>query len=163
MIPQMKQRGFDADFAVNVSRSPPPGGAAGAALAQPDPVFGGGRRRRFDRRSVRCRHRAGADADGRSDDHHTWFIARKRGYAVETFPGASLVLRRLIAALPGLLLIGIILGGIKAGVFTAVESAAIAVIYALTVALVVYRSAALARLPAPDHWCGAHHRRRSCS
>ncbi len=138
MIPQMKQRGFDADFAVNVSIT-----AALVALLVPpshnlilySAAAGGGV-------SIADLFAAGivpALMLMIAVMTTTWFIARKRGYAVETFPGASLVLRRLIAALPGLLLIGIILGGIKAGVFTAVESAAIAVIYALTVALVVYR------------------------
>jgi tripartite ATP-independent transporter DctM subunit len=138
MIPQMKQRGFDPDFAVNVSIT-----AALVALLVPpshnlilySAAAGGGV-------SIADLFAAGivpalmlmAAVMGT-----TWLIARKRGYAVERFPGAAPVLRRLVAALPGLLLIGIILGGIKAGVFTAVESAAIAVIYALTVALIVYR------------------------
>ena len=40
---------------------------------------------------------------------------------------------------PGILLIGIIFGGVRSGVFTATESSCIAVIYALLVALLVYR------------------------
>jgi TRAP-type C4-dicarboxylate transport system permease large subunit len=51
----------------------------------------------------------------------------------------SAVLRRLVAALPGLLLIGVIFGGIRAGVFTAIESASIAVVYASAVTAVIYR------------------------
>ena len=38
----------------------------------------------------------------------------------------QIILTRLIAAIPGLLLVVIIFGGIRAGIFTAVESAAIA-------------------------------------
>ena len=138
MIPQMKQRGFDTDFAVNVSITAalvallvPPShnlilysAAAGSGVSIADLFAAGIIPALMLMVAVMTT---------------TWLIARKRGYAVETFPGMALVLRRLVAALPGLLLIGIILGGIKAGVFTAVESAAIAVIYALTVALVVYR------------------------
>jgi tripartite ATP-independent transporter DctM subunit len=138
MIPQMKQRGFDTDFAVNVSIT-----AALVALLVPpshnlilySAAAGGGV-------SIADLFAAGivpALMLMTAVMTTTWLIARKRGYAVETFPGVSLVLRRLVAALPGLLLIGIILGGIKAGVFTAVESAAIAVTYALAVALIVYR------------------------
>ncbi|HWS25130.1 MAG TPA: TRAP transporter large permease [Xanthomonadales bacterium] len=138
MIPQMKQRGFDPDFAVNVSIT-----AALVALLVPpshnlilySAAAGGGV-------SIADLFAAGivpALMLMAAVMTTTWLIARKRGYAVETFPGMTLVVRRLVAALPGLLLIGIILGGIKAGVFTAVESAAIAVIYALTVALIVYR------------------------
>ena len=40
---------------------------------------------------------------------------------------------RFVAALPGLLLVALIFVGIRAGMFTAVESAAIAVLYALLV------------------------------
>ena len=43
------------------------------------------------------------------------------------------------AALPGLLLIAIIFGGVRSGVFTATESSCIAVIYAFLVAVLVYR------------------------
>ena len=57
-----------------------------------------------------------------------WLIARRRGYAVEAFPGlARGAAARLVAALPGLLLVALIFVGIRAGMFTAVESAAIAV------------------------------------
>ena len=41
--------------------------------------------------------------------------------------------------MPGLLLVGVIFGGIRAGVFTAVESAAIAVVYAVLVTALLYR------------------------
>jgi tripartite ATP-independent transporter DctM subunit len=46
----------------------------------------------------------------------------------------------LIAATPGIILIGIIFGGVRSGIFTASESSCIAVVYALFVTLVVYRS-----------------------
>jgi tripartite ATP-independent transporter DctM subunit len=68
-----------------------------------------------------------------------WWIARKRGYAVEAFPGWRAVLVRLVASLPGLLLVALIFIGIRAGVFTAVESAAIAVLYAILVTGLIYR------------------------
>jgi len=55
------------------------------------------------------------------------------------FPGLGVVLRRLLAALPGLGLVALIFIGIRAGIFTAVESAAIAVIYALLVTGLLYR------------------------
>jgi TRAP-type C4-dicarboxylate transport system permease large subunit len=45
-----------------------------------------------------------------------------------------------VAALPGLILIAIIFGGVRSGVFTATESSCIAVIYALLVTVFVYRS-----------------------
>jgi len=68
-----------------------------------------------------------------------YFLARARGYPTEPFPGFGKVGVRLIAAIPGLLLVLVIFGGIRAGIFTAVESAAVAVIYALIVTALVYR------------------------
>jgi tripartite ATP-independent transporter DctM subunit len=47
--------------------------------------------------------------------------------------------QRFVAALPGLLLVALIFIGIRAGIFTAVESASIAVVYALLVTTLVYR------------------------
>ncbi|MEO6277532.1 TRAP transporter large permease [Roseateles sp.] len=68
-------------------------------------------------------------------------VARKRGYPTHgAFPGWAAVFSAFLAALPGLLVIVIILGGILSGVFTATESAATAVCWALLVTGVVYRS-----------------------
>ena len=49
------------------------------------------------------------------------------------------MLRAVVAAIPGIMLIGIIFGGVRSGVFTATESSCIAVIYALLVTTLVYR------------------------
>lgn len=68
-----------------------------------------------------------------------YVVARKRGYPSEPFPGFGKLLVFFFAALPGLLLIGIIFGGVRSGVFTATESSCIAVIYAFLVAVLVYR------------------------
>lgn len=138
MIPQMVKRGFDRDFAVNVSIT-----AALVALLVPpshnmilySAAAGGGI-------SIADLFTAGllpALLLIFAVMTTTWLIARKRGFAVEAFPGMRQVGLRLVSALPGLLLIGLILGGIRAGIFTAVESASIAVCYALLVAFVVYR------------------------
>jgi tripartite ATP-independent transporter DctM subunit len=69
----------------------------------------------------------------------SYVMARRRGYAAEPFPGFRVVASRLVAAIPGLLLVGIIFGGIRAGIFTAVESASIAVVYATVITGIVYR------------------------
>jgi tripartite ATP-independent transporter DctM subunit len=45
-----------------------------------------------------------------------------------------------LSALPGLILVAIIFGGVRSGVFTASESSCIAVVYALFVIVFVYRS-----------------------
>ena len=68
-------------------------------------------------------------------------VAVKRGYPTHgAFPGWRAVGLAFVAALPGLLVVGIILGGILSGVFTATESAATAVCWALLVTGLVYRS-----------------------
>ena len=69
-----------------------------------------------------------------------YLVAIKRGYPAGTFPGWSAVLWSMVGALPGLFVVAIILVGILSGVFTATESAAIAVIYALALTIFVYRS-----------------------
>jgi tripartite ATP-independent transporter DctM subunit len=45
-----------------------------------------------------------------------------------------------VSAAPGLILIGIIFGGVRSGIFTASESSNIAVVYAMLVTFLVYRS-----------------------
>jgi len=70
-----------------------------------------------------------------------WWVARKRGYPTHgAFPGWGAVALALAAALPGLLVVVIILGGILSGAFTATESASIAVAWALLITVFVYRS-----------------------
>jgi tripartite ATP-independent transporter DctM subunit len=69
-----------------------------------------------------------------------WLVAKKRGYPTESFPGLAIVLRLAVAAIPGILLIAIIFGGVRSGVFTASESSCIAIVYALFVTVFVYRS-----------------------
>jgi tripartite ATP-independent transporter DctM subunit len=67
-------------------------------------------------------------------------VAVKRGYPAGKFPGWAEVFRSLAAALPGLLIVGIILAGILSGVFTATESAAIAVTYTILLTFFIYRT-----------------------
>ncbi|HWU76660.1 MAG TPA: TRAP transporter large permease [Rhodanobacter sp.] len=142
MIPQMVKRGYDRDFAVNVSIT-----AALVALVVPpshnlilfSAAAGGGI-------SITDLFAAGIlpallmtvvlMVTG-------YCVARHRGYGVEPFPGFRKVLTLLVAAIPGLGLVALIFIGIRAGIFTAVESAAIAVIYALFVTGVLYRQFSL--------------------
>ncbi|MFY8086755.1 MAG: TRAP transporter large permease [Rubrivivax sp.] len=68
-------------------------------------------------------------------------VAVKRGYPTHgDFPGWPAVLKAFGAALPGLLVVVIILVGILSGVFTATESAATAVFWALAITVLAYRS-----------------------
>jgi len=138
MIPQMVKRGYDRDFAVNVSIT-----AALVALLVPpshnlilfSAAAGGGI-------SITDLFAAGilpALLMTLALMLTGYLVARRRGYGVEPFPGMRAVLLRLVSALPGLALVGLIFFGIRAGIFTAVESAAIAVVYALLVTALLYR------------------------
>ena len=70
-----------------------------------------------------------------------YWVAVKRGYPTRgAFPGWREVAVSFAASLPGLLIVAIILAGILSGVFTATESAATAVFWALLVTVLVYRS-----------------------
>jgi tripartite ATP-independent transporter DctM subunit len=69
------------------------------------------------------------------------------------FPAGSrvplhMLAQRTVAAIPSLFLIVLVIGGILAGVFTATEAGAIAVLYALVLSTVVYRELGLAELKA---------------
>jgi tripartite ATP-independent transporter DctM subunit len=73
-----------------------------------------------------------------------YWVAVKRGYPTRgAFPGWGEVMKAFGAALPGLLVVVIILVGILSGAFTATESASIAVAWALMVTVLVYRSLSL--------------------
>ena len=138
MIPQMVQRGYDRDYAVNVCMT-----AALVALLVPpshnlilfSAAAGGGI-------SITDLFAAGimpALLMTVAMMITGYAVARARGYGTEAFPGWQAVLLRFVAALPGLGLVALIFIGIRAGIFTAVESAAIAVVYALLVTTVLYR------------------------
>ncbi len=69
-----------------------------------------------------------------------WRVAVKRGYDGGIFPGWKPFLIAAAAAVPGLMAAIIIMGGILSGIFTATESSAIAVIYTIAVGAFVYRT-----------------------
>lgn len=69
-----------------------------------------------------------------------YFVAVRRGYPAGTFPGYNAVWRSMAAAAPGLLIIVIILAGILSGIFTATESAAVAVVYSIILTFFIYRT-----------------------
>jgi tripartite ATP-independent transporter DctM subunit len=69
-----------------------------------------------------------------------YFVAVKRGYPAGRFPGWAEVTRSLLAALPGLFVVAIILGGILLGIFTATEGASVAVVYSLVLTVFLYRT-----------------------
>lgn len=67
-------------------------------------------------------------------------VAVRRGYPAGIFPGWYAVARAFAAATPGLLIVVIILAGILSGVFTATESAAVAVVYSILLTFFIYRT-----------------------
>jgi tripartite ATP-independent transporter DctM subunit len=67
-------------------------------------------------------------------------VAVSRGYPAGAFPGWGAVGRSFAAATPGLLIVVIILAGILSGVFTATESAAVAVVYSILLTFFIYRT-----------------------
>ena len=142
MIPLMKKEGYDADYAVNVTTHASLVGAlmptshniiilvlsmAGIASVS---VFG---------MILACLIPALLLTI--SNLTAAYLVAVKRGYPTRgDFAGWGEVARAFAAALPGLMIIVIILTGILSGVFTATESAATAVLWALIVTGLVYRS-----------------------
>ncbi len=77
-----------------------------------------------------------------------FIMSRKRGYkSDEPRPPARQMIKTTIHALPALLLIVIIIGGIRAGVFTPTEASVVAVFYALVCGMFIYRTLKLRDLP----------------
>ena len=76
-----------------------------------------------------------------------YFMAKKRGYRSTAKYTAGKALKIFFQALPCLLLIIIVIGGIIAGVFTATEGSVVAVVYSLVLSLVFYKSIKLKDLP----------------
>lgn len=74
-------------------------------------------------------------------------IAKKRGYKVEMKITASEGLKKFLDAIPSLLLIIIVIGGIVAGYFTATEASAIAVFYSFILAAFIYKEVKWRDLP----------------
>ena len=73
--------------------------------------------------------------------------ARREGLAGGQRVSTARLARASMAALPSLLLIVLVIGGIIGGVFTATEAGAIAVLYALALAVAIYREVKPSDLP----------------
>ncbi|MBN1844917.1 MAG: TRAP transporter large permease [Sedimentisphaerales bacterium] len=81
-------------------------------------------------------------------------ISKRRGYGAGDKVAPLLVLWKFLVAVPCLLLMVIILGGILLGYFTATEAAAVAVVYSFVLAVVVYREVKIRDLPGILLQCG---------
>ncbi|MEC1262979.1 TRAP transporter large permease [Bacillus swezeyi] len=77
----------------------------------------------------------------------SYIIAKKRKYPVVTEKTNLNVKKIVWEAVPSILLIFIIIGGILTGVFTAVEASAIAVVYSFILAFFFYKTITLKQLP----------------
>ena len=100
-----------------------------------------------------------------------YFVAVKRGYPALQAATSEAMWRSIGAAVPGLLVMVIILGGIVSGIFTATESASVAVIYSILLTFFLYRTMTwehfLIRRPPrrqrPPAWCCCSSACRRCS
>ncbi|ETF02910.1 C4-dicarboxylate ABC transporter permease [Advenella kashmirensis W13003] len=139
MIPMMKREGYHADYAVNVTTH---AALVGALMPTSHNIIiytlaAGGKV------SIAALIAAGivpAVILTLCNLLAAYLVARKRGYPAGTFPGWQIVFSSMVAAIPGMFVIVLIIAGILSGVFTATESAAIAVLYSLLLTGLVYRS-----------------------
>lgn len=150
LIPEMEKKGYPRDFsaAVTVSGSvqailiPPSHNAVIYSMAAGGTV------------SVAALFMAGVFPGlllGLSLATYCLYTARKKGFPRERAIPMSEALRICTDALWGLMTMVIILGGILSGVFTATESASIAVVWAFFVTMFVYRDYKWRDLPKLVH------------
>jgi tripartite ATP-independent transporter DctM subunit len=139
LIPVMKEKGYDDDYAVNVTVTSSIAGilvppshnmilyaiAAGGGISISQLFLAG-----VVPGVLMCICLAIA----------AYLIAVKRGYKAEVFPGFRALLLSFAVAIPGLFTAVIIVGGILSGIFTVTESGAFGTIYAFLVTIIVYRS-----------------------
>lgn len=139
LVPVMKERGYRADYAVNVTVTSSIAGivippshnmiifavAAGGGISISKLFLAG-----VLPGILMCSTLALA----------AYVIARKHNYPAEPFPGWGMVLQSAVAAVPGLVTAIIIVGGVLSGVFTVTESGAFGAIYALLLTAFAYRT-----------------------
>ena len=139
LIPVMKEKGYDDDYAVNVTVTSSIAGiiippshnmiiyavAAGGSLSISKLFLAG-----FFPGVLMCLCLAAV----------SYIVAVKRGYTSEAFPGFVILFKDFITALPGLMTAVIIVGGVLSGIFTVTESGAFGAIYAFLVTIIVYRT-----------------------
>ncbi len=142
LVPVMKDKGYDADYAVNVTVTSSIAGiiippshnmiifalATGGAVSISKLFLAG-----VVPGILMCVCLAVA----------AYLVAVKRGYQAEKFPGWSALVLSFAGAIPGLITAIIIVGGTLSGIFTVTESGAFGAIYALVITVIVYRSMTL--------------------
>ena len=139
LIPVMKEKNYDEDYAVNVTVTSSIAGimippshnmilyavAAGGGISISKLFLSG-----VIPGVIMCVCLASA----------AYFVAIKRGYKSEVFPGFYILFLHFIRALPGLFTAVIIVGGVLSGIFTVTESGAFGTLYAFLVTVFVYRA-----------------------
>ena len=139
LIPVMKEKNYDEDYAVNVTVTSSIAGimippshnmilyavAAGGGISISKLFLSG-----VIPGVIMCVCLASA----------AYFVAIKRGYKSEVFPGLYILFLHFIRALPGLFTAVIIVGGVLSGIFTVTESGAFGTLYAFLVTVFVYRA-----------------------
>lgn len=139
LIPVMKEKGYDDDYAVNVTVTSSIAGimippshnmilfavATGGAVSISKLFLAG-----VVPGILMCICLAAV----------AYLVAVKRGYRAEVFPGFKVLMINFVVAMPGLFTAVIIVGGVLSGVFTVTESGAFGTIYAFLVTILVYRS-----------------------
>jgi tripartite ATP-independent transporter DctM subunit len=139
LTPLMREKGYDTDYAVNVSATAaitglliPPShnmiiyaAAAGVSISLADLFLAG---------------IMPGVLTGLLLMIAAWVVAVRRGYPRGRFPGWRPFILAIAGAIPGLIAALIIVLGVLSGVFTPTESAGIAVVYTIAVATLVYRS-----------------------
>ncbi|MEO9655541.1 TRAP transporter large permease [Marinomonas sp.] len=139
LIPVMKEKGYDDDFAVNVTVT---SSIAGIVIPPSHNMIlyvvaaGGGI-------SISSLFMAGI-VPGILMCCLLAFVARmiaiKKKFPTEPFVGMKILAISFLGSVPGLITAVIVVGGTLSGVFTVTESGAIGAIYAILVAVFVYRS-----------------------
>ena len=139
LVPAMKERGYRADYAVNVTATSSIAGivippshnmiifaiAAGGGVSISKLFLAG-----VVPGILMCLCLAIA----------AYVLAIRHNYPSETFPGWRAVFVAAAESLPGLVTAIIIIGGVLSGVFTVTESGAFGALYALALTGIVYRS-----------------------
>jgi len=139
LIPVMKDKGYDADYAVNVTVTSSIAGiiippshnmiifalATGGSISISKLFLAG-----VVPGVLMCICLAVA----------AYAVAVRRGYKAEEFPGWTVVAISFASAIPGLMTAVIIVGGVLSGIFTVTESGAFGAMYAFVVTMLVYRS-----------------------
>jgi tripartite ATP-independent transporter DctM subunit len=138
LVPVMKEKGYDGDYAVNVTVTASIAGvvippshnmiiyavAAGGGISVSKLFIGG-----VLPGVLMCLCLAVA----------AYLVAVRRGYPSERFPGWRVLALSFLTTLPGLLTAVIIVGGTLSGILTVTESGAFGAIYAVIVTGLVYR------------------------